>query len=230
MMNDNKLDKLLNEAKTSEAPAQFDSVDRFKTRFFNRVQETATARKSFKLMWWAGGVVTAAAALILINSGLSFLNVSQEKSGLIMPANNPIRQVIWNLQKLFPSNKNNLCLFGDEFKTVPASEPGKRNLVISYFLERIDGSDRVELPGITLLTSNNNNSTLDMEGAKGDVWVFSPDDKMVAVDTSLVLKLDDATVMKLERSDLLKIDSHSEVDVFTYNGKKYQLSKVVHRI
>jgi hypothetical protein len=234
-MNDDKLNKLLHESNAYNRQPDFVSVDEFKERFFDAVQKAEPVAKRSKILWLCGTFAAAAAILIIINVALSFIDVSREQRtargnwDFEVLASRHIRSLAKQLKNVFPERNVNLWLFNDELQTSVASEPGKRDILVSYVLKRLDGNIRKPVQ-VMLVTSDNCNSELNSKQARGSVWAYRPDDKMVAVDTDLCLLLDDGTKVKIKQSNLLEIGKQKASEIFKYRGKQYQLIQMAHRI
>mgnify|MGYP001360638214 CR=1 FL=1 len=228
-MKDDNLYQLLKTAENDEIQPQFDSTGQFKTRFFDAVRKAENERKSSKAAWWLGGAVTAAALFaigffpwnmpVAQNNGNSPETCSLSKT----------RRLNDELSLLFPENYINLWLVNGNLQTADAQEPGSRNILVNHVLECLDNG-RKQFLQMSLISSNNNKSELHSKQVNGSVWVYSPDGKMVAVDTDLALQLDDGSSLRIQKSNLLAINGQAVPDIFIHNGKRYQWSQIVRRI
>jgi hypothetical protein len=205
---------------------EFPGTDEFKKSFFEAAaKETAAVPKRKLVLWFAGTVTAAAAAIFMTFSFLSSLNVPREKGsrGFASEAQRLMRK----LKSVFPENNVGLCLINGELETFEDDQESKRDILLDYSLQRQSDGKVLKL---SLAASNNNSSELNSGDARGSVWVYQPDSKLLNVDTDLALKLDAQTTVKITESKLLKMNQKQLVSEFEYQGQKYRLFQTASRI
>lgn len=224
-MKDN-LTKLLQAWDKQQQP-DFAGKDEFKKNFFAAAAQASAAVPERKLVLWFAGTVTAAAAAIFLTFVLlNTLNIPDETGGrrrFLSEAQRLMRE----LKTIFPENNVGLSLVNGELRTFEENADSARNILLNYSVQR--ESDGKELR-LAVAASNNNSSELSSGEARGSIWVYQPDSKLVAVDTDLALQLDAETTVRITESKLLEMNQKQLVSEFEYRGQKYRLFQTASRI
>jgi len=226
-MTKDKLDKLLKDYDKQRNKGDFSSTSEFKEKFFEAAKnETIKTKPKRKPIIWLTLTTSAIAAAVFFSiAPLSTVNVPVTKIKRNLA--NGTRKLMLQLKNVFPEKSVGLCLVNGELKTFEADEDAPRNIMINYSIQR--KSDGKELK-LSIATSSNNSSNLNSKRAKGSVWVYQPDNKLLTVDTELNLQLDAKTNIKINESNLLKLDKKQFVSEFEYQGSKYKVFQSACRI
>ena len=226
-MTKDKLDKLLKDYDNHRGSGKFTSTSEFKEKFFEAAKnETTKPKVKHKPILWLVGTITAIAAMVFFSiAPLSTVNVPVEKFKQTFA--NGTRKLMRKLKSVFPEKSVGLCLINGELKTFDADEKAARNILINYSIQRKSDGKEIKL---SIATSSNNASELDSKQAKGSIWVYQPDNKVLTVDTDLALQLDAKTTIKISESNLLKLNQKQFVSEFEYQGSKYKIFQSACRI
>jgi len=227
-MNKDKLNKLLKEYDKNLGSGEFSSTAGFKQRFFEAAEDATTLAdaKSKPVLRLVVAVSAIAAAIVFVLVPLNTVtDVPVQRVNRIVAAGT--RRLMRKLKKVFPEKNVGLCLINGELKTFDSDEKAPRNILVSYSLRRASDGKEIEL---SIATSSNNSANLDSSRAKGSVWVYQPDSKVLNVDTDLALKLDAKTTIKINESNLLKLNDKQFISEFEYRGQKYKLFQSACRI
>ena len=223
-----KLDKLLKDYDEQRGSGEFSSTAEFKGKFFEAAEKVKPRAKykSKPVIWLTLTTSAIAAALYISIAPLHTVsNTPMNRINQRVAAGT--RKLMMKLKKVFPEKDVGLCLINGELNTFEANEEAPRNIMVNYSIKR--ESDGKELK-LSIATSSNNSSNLNSEQAKGSVWVYQPDNKVLTVDTELNLQLDAKTNIKINESNLLKLNQKQFVSEFEYQGKKYKIFQSACRI
>jgi hypothetical protein len=227
-MTKDKLNKLLKDYDDHRGSGDFSPASEFKEKFFEAAKdETAKPKVKHKSAIWLIGTITAiAAALLFVFVPLNMVtDVSVEKINQTFA--NGTCKLMRRLKSVFPEKSVGLCLINGELKTFEANEDAPRNIMINYSIQRKSDGKEIKL---SIATSSNNSSELNSTLAKGSIWVYQPDNKVLTVDTDLALQLDAKTTITINESNLLKLNQKQFVSEFEYQGRKYKIFQSACRI
>jgi hypothetical protein len=227
-MTKDKLNRLLKDCDNHRGSGEFSSAVEFKEKFFEAAKdEKAKPKYQGKTGLWLSGAISAIAAAIFFSVAPFYMvpNVPVEK--LKQTFASGTCKLMRKLKNVFPEKSVGLCLINGELKTFDANEKAPRNILVNYSIQRKSDGKVINL---SVATSSNNSSELNSKLAKGSIWVYQPDNKVLTVDTDLALQLDAKTTVKINESNLLKLNHKQFVSEFEYQGRKYQLFQSACRI
>lgn len=226
-MTKDKLDKLLKDYDEQHNKGDFSSTSEFKEKFFEAAKnETVkTKSKGNPVIWFTLTASAIAAAVFFSIAPLNTVNVPATK--IKRNIANGTRKLMLKLKNIFPEKSVGLCLINDELNTFDTDEDAPRNILINYSIQRKSDGKVIKL---SIATSSNNSSNLNSKLAKGSIWVYQPDSKLLTVDTDLALQIDDKTTIKINESNLLTLNQKQLVSEFEYQGHKYKIFQSACRI
>ena len=227
-MTKDKLNALLKEYDKNLGSGDFSSTAEFKQKFFEAAEDAATVAdaRSKPVLRLVMAVSAIAAGIVFVLVPLNTVtDVPVERVNRAFAIGT--RKLMRKLKKVFPEKNVGLCLINGELKTFETDEKIPRNIMVSYSLRRASDGKEIKL---SIATSSNNSANLDSVLAKGSIWVYQPDSKVLNVDTDLALKLDAKTTIKINESNLLKLNEKQFISEIEYRGQKYKLFQSACRI
>lgn len=227
-MTKDKLNALLKEYDKNLGSGDFSSTAEFKQKFFEAAEDAATVAdaRSKPVLRLVLAVSAIAAGIVFVLVPLNTVtDVPVERVNRAFAVGT--RKLMRKLKKVFPEKNVGLCLINGELKTFETDEKIPRNIMVSYSLRRASDGKEIKL---SIATSSNNSANLDSGLAKGSIWVYQPDSKVLNVDTDLALKLDAKTTIKINESNLLKLNEKQFISEIEYRGHKYKLFQSACRI
>jgi len=227
-MTKDKLDNLLKDYDEQRNKGEFSPTSEFKEKFFEAAKNVKPrAKYKSKPVIWLTLTTSAIAAAVYISIAPLYTVTNVPLKRINQTVVSGTRKLMLKLKRFFPEKRVGLCLINGELKTFEADEDAPRNILINYSIQR--KSDGKELK-LSIATSSNNSSNLNSKQAKGSVWVYQPDNKLLTVDTDLALQMDAQTTIKINESNLLKLNKRQFVSEFEYQGKKYKVFQSACRI
>jgi hypothetical protein len=225
-MTKDKLNKLLKDYDEQRASGEFSSTSEFKEKFFEAAKKAKPKSKSKPVIWLTLATGAIAASIFFSIAPLYTVTDTPIKR-INQRFASGTRKLMLKLKSVFPEKRVGLCLINGELKTFEADEKASRNIMINYSIQRESDGKEIKL---SIATSSNNSSKLNSEQAKGSIWVYQPDNKVLTVDTDLALQLDAKTTIKINESNLLKLNQKQFISEIEYKGKKYKIFQSACRI